>query len=192
MRIALDTIKRAKHYNGFYKYIIPSIIIYYSSFFCSFILLLHTGISGNLSTFQYSAVTETKPAHSFVYYFKSIVVNNLTLDSYYILGSLSLSFATIIRVLNSNYLENIFLINILKSIGTIDFFKGVMPQFFPETMGYVFGISFSLYVTSYIIDFFDGTRKENIYSLSTPIYLIIVSILLILIGGVIESYLFFI
>ncbi len=123
--------------------------------------------------------------------------NNLTLDVFeYIIGGFTLFIGTFIELFSSNIYEIIIISSLDITHGASSFVKYILPQFFPETLGYVFGISIALVITDIIFSFIQSMirnekskyfmqRTHNL--LYNSAFYLILSISLLIIGALIES-----
>jgi hypothetical protein len=177
----------------FLKYMYSSFIMYYSMFFI--LLIIYTFIDPS-SPLASSGVV-SKPNFHFWVFFKTILSNNLTLDILeYIIGGFTLFVGTFIELFSSNIYETIIMSSLDSAHGLSSFVKFILPQFFPETMGYVFGISIALIISDMLLSFIQSMVKnekseyfnKRIHDLSynAGIYLVL-SIFLLIIGALIES-----
>ncbi|MGE9810897.1 hypothetical protein ACLIKE_06100, partial [Ferroplasma acidiphilum] len=120
-----------------------------------------------------------------------------TLDVFeYMIGGFSLFIGTFIELFSSNIYEAIIMSSLNITHGSSSFVKYILPQFFPETLGYVFGLSIALALTDIILSFIQSTirneksqyftRRVHDISYNAGFYLIL-SISLLVIGALIEA-----
>ncbi len=99
--------------------------------------------------------------------FLSILSQNLPFDFYLVSGGVTLSFGSLLFLVESLDTENAILVSILKSPSSVNFISGVLPQFIPESLGYVLGISAAFAIASSAIVFFQSMiHKQTSLSLS--------------------------
>jgi hypothetical protein len=177
----------------FLKYIYLSIIMYYSIFLI--LLIIYTFIDPS-SPIASSGV-KYKSAFHFWVFFKTVLNNNLTLDIMgYIIGGFSLFAGTLIELFSSNVYETVIMSSLDSSHGISSFVRFILPQFFPETLGYIFGMSIALIITDIILSFIQSMIKnekseylnKRIHVLSyIAIFYLVISISLLILGALIES-----
>ena len=137
-------------------YIISSIMMYYSMF--GVFLLLYLFVSPVAPTPKGSGSSVFDP-YSF---FNRVLSNNLSLDLFqYVLGGITLFIGTLIDLFNSTILETVVMSSLIRGAPTISTLNEIVPQFIPETLGYVFGITVSLIITDLALDFFQSTIREK-------------------------------
>jgi len=112
------------------------------------------------------------------------------------IGGFSLFIGTFIELFSSNIYETIIMSSLDSSHGLSSFVKFILPQFFPETMGYVFGIAIAMIITDIILSFVQSmirneksqyfNKRVHDLSYNAGFYLLL-SILLLIIGALIES-----
>jgi hypothetical protein len=82
------------------------------------------------------------------------------------------------------------------SHGISSFVRFIPPQFFPETLGYIFGMPIALIITDIILSFIQSMIKnekseylnKRIHVLSyIAIFYLVISISLLILGALIES-----
>ena len=171
---------------------ISSIFIYYLTFIGSIIILFHFSPPVSLSNPGNSGSSSL----SFLQSFYSIFSNNINLDIRYIISGLGAGIELISNVASSNILEGAFLVVIIKGLGWNSIVQGVLPQFFPETLGYCMGIVSSFSITFMEMDSLEalirGTKITEYYSSikidsMIAITALVASIILIIIGALIEA-----
>lgn len=181
--------------HSFKQSIICSSVMYYSTFL---ILLV-------LFALEFSRVpsppTSSGTSSSYDPYkmFYTVLDNNLILDvTGYAFGGVTILLGTFIRLFSSNILETDIIASLNHSNGTTSFIRFILPQFFPETMGYVFGIAVAISLTDILLYFLQAlirNEKKDYFIARLKIqalhvgYYSIISVLLIGIGAVIESLL---
>ncbi len=178
----------------FLQYFYSSIIIYYSIFFI--LLIIYTFITP-VSPLSSSGPVKTGLSFHYWPVFNEILHNNITLDVFeYMIGGLSLFAGTFIELFSSNVYETTIIASLDSAHGFSTFVKYILPQFFPETLGYVFGIGIALLITDLILTFIQSMirneksdyfnkRSYNIFYVSW--FYLILSIVLIVLGALIES-----
>ena len=177
----------------FLKYVYSSIIMYYSIFFILLIIYTFIDPSSPLA----SSGVKSKSAFHYWVFFKTILNNNLTLDILeYMIGGFSLFAGTFIELFSSNIYETVIMSSLDSSHGVSSFVKLILPQFFPETMGYVFGMSIALIITDIILSFIQSMIKnekseyfnKRVHDLSYNAgFYLLLSISLLIVGALIES-----
>ncbi|MHB1811498.1 MAG: hypothetical protein ACYCPR_03680 [Thermoplasmataceae archaeon] len=171
-----------------------SLVMYYSNFILLwFLAYLEIITSNNLPP----APSGVASNYNFYNFLREIISNNLTLDiTGYIFGGPTIIIGTFIKIFSSNILET----NVIGSLdflnGSNSFIRDVLPQFFPETLGYMFGIATAISISYIILTFlqslirneekshFIGVSKNQFFNIA--VYSIL-SISLIIIGALIES-----
>ncbi|EQB67104.1 MAG: hypothetical protein AMDU2_EPLC00006G0661 [Thermoplasmatales archaeon E-plasma] len=177
----------------FLKYVYSSMIMYYSIFFILLIIYTFIDPSSPLA----SSGVKSKSAFHYWVFFKSILNNNLTLDiSEYMIGGFSLFVGTFIELFSSNIYEAVIISSMDSTHGFSSFVKFILPQFFPETMGYVFGMSIALIITDIILSFIQSLVKnekseyftKRVHDLSyNLVFYFLLSVSLLIVGALIES-----
>ncbi|MEM4835325.1 MAG: stage II sporulation protein M [Ferroplasma sp.] len=177
----------------FLKYVYSSMIMYYSIFFI--LLIIYTFIDPS-SPLASSGVKSNSTFHYWVF-FKTILNNNITLDIFeYIIGGFSLLIGTFIELFSSNIYETIIMSSLDSAHGLSSFVKFILPQFFPETMGYVFGIAIAMIITDIILSFIQSMVKnekseyfnKRVHNLSYNAgFYLLLSISLLIMGALIEA-----
>jgi len=177
----------------FLQYFYSSIIIYYSIFFI--LLIIYTFVQP-VSPLASSGTVKSN-SYNYWGFFNTIFRNNLTLDVFeYIIGGFTLFIGTFIELFSSNIYEATIMSSLDITHGASSFVKCILPQFFPEILSYVFGISIALVITDIIFSFIQSMiRNEKSKYLmqrthdllyNSAFYLIL-SIFLLIIGALIES-----
>ncbi len=169
-----------------------SIIMYYSTF--GLFLILYLFIFPVTPTPRGSGSSAFDPYT----FFNEIFSNNLSLDLYqYVLGGFTLFVGTFVNLFNSNSLETVVLSSLITGSMTISTLKYILPQFIPETMGYVFGISVSMMIADLILGYFQSalrTEKISYFNhksgrqIKEAITFLGISVVLLVIGAVIETW----
>ncbi len=177
----------------FLKYVCSSMIMYYNIFFILLIIYTFIAPSSPLT----SSGTAAKSAFHFWAFFKTIINNNLTLDIFgYMISGFSLFIGTFIELFSSNIYETIIMSSLDNTHGLSSFVKFILPQFFPETMGYVFGISIALVITDLILSFIQSmARNEKSKYFNKRVhdltynggFYLLLSVSLLILGALIES-----
>jgi hypothetical protein len=173
--------------------VISSMVMYYASF-ALLIIIFSLENSGIASTSSSSVGSHGVNAYSI---FTSILNNNLTLDiTGYMLGGFTLLMGTFVRVFMSSILETVIISSVLNTQEVNNFVHYVLPEFFPETMGYVFGIAAAISIANIILNFIQALirneKKDYFFvrskiQLKNAVYYSILSIVLIIVGAAIES-----
>ena len=168
-------------------------IMYYSTFFILLIIYTFIDPSSPLT----SSGVKSKSAFHFWAFFKTILNNNLTLDILgYMIGGFSLFAGTFVELFSSNIYEAIIMISLDSAHEFSSFVKFILPQFFPETMGYVFGMSIALIITDIILSFIQSLVKnekseyftKRVHDLSyNLVFYFLLSVSLLIVGALIES-----
>ena len=113
-----------------------SMIMYYSSF----ILMTITFALENSGVSSSPASSGSSSGINVYSLFYTILTNNLSLDvTGYMLGGLSILLGTFVRLFISNILDTLVISSVFNPQELSNFAHYVLPEFFPETMGYVFG-----------------------------------------------------
>ena len=170
-----------------------SMIMYYGTFVMSAILFaLEKAGSPTTST---TPVNSSNPAIYSTFY--SVLNNNLLLDVIgYMLGGLTFLLGTFVRLFTSNILDAYISVSLINGSGLYTFGRYVLPQFFPETMGYVFGIAVAISATDillYLVQSLIRNEEKGYFikrskiQLENLVYYSILSILFIIIGAIIEA-----
>lgn len=169
-----------------------SIIMYYSIF--GLFLVLYLFVSPVAPTPKGSGSSSFDPYT----FFNSILSNNLSLDLYqYTLSGFTLFVGTFINLFNSTSLETVVLSSLVAGSETVSTLKYILPQFVPETLGYVFGISVSMMITDLILGYFQSAMRREKLSYFTSrssrlikeaIFFLGISVVLLVIGAVIETW----
>lgn len=177
----------------FLLFLYSSLIIYYSSFI---ILLL---------TFTFVVSPPSSPAstvaahgtYNFWIFFSEVFRNNFSLDFLrYMLGGFSLFIGTFIALFSSNTLEVLLMSSLNQQHGVSSFVKYILPQFFPETFGYVFGLSVALVITDLILILLQSIIRNERSSVfkkraNNAFFLLgvysVLSISLLLVGALVEA-----
>ncbi len=177
----------------FLQYFYSSMIMYYSTFFI--LLVIYTFI--NPVKALTSSGTATHSTFHFYKFFNYVLRNNINLDvTKYIMGGFSAFIGTFIEIFSSNIYETTIMSSLNLAHGFYSFVKYILPQFFPETLGYVFGISISIVITDIIISFIQsliGNEKSDYLINRSKLLLynagfyLLISILLLVTGALIES-----
>ena len=178
----------------FFQYFYTSVIIYYSIFF---ILLFTYTFVIPVSPLTSSGDIKSKSSFNYWSFFHTILSNNMTLDVFeYIIGGFSLFAGTFIALFSSNILETVIMASLDSAHGYVSFVKYILPQFFPETLGYVFGLSTAMVITDAILSYIQSAirNEKSGYFLchyGKLGYIIItyigLSLLLLFIGALIEA-----
>lgn len=177
----------------FFQYFYAALVSYYGMFFLLFLIY---GLFVPTVAQPNSGIT-TSPSFNFLAFFNSVLRNNLELDlAKYILGGFSLFIGTFITLFSSNILETAMLASLYNAHGASSFFKYVLPQFFPETMGYVFGIAISMVIADIMLSYLQSMlrNQKSEYFLKRTKELVInagyyfaLSITLLIVGALVES-----
>ncbi len=128
-------------------YVLGASILYYSLFISTFI------ISWMIVPMVTSTGGTGQSRVNFLNEFVSILSQNIPFDFYLVSGGVTLSFGSLLFLVESLDSENAILVSILKSPSSVNFLNGVLPQFIPESLGYVFGLSAAFAIASLIIIF---------------------------------------
>ena len=177
----------------FLQYFYSSMIMYYSIFFI--LIIIYTFVQP--ATPLASSGTVKSGSYNYWHFFSTILKNNITLDVFkYMIGGFSLFTGTFIELFSSNIYEAIIMSSLDITHGSSSFVKYILPQFFPETLGYVFGLSIALVMTDIILSFTQSmirneksqyfTQRTHDLLYSSGFYLIL-SISLLVIGALIEA-----
>lgn len=173
--------------------ILNSAIMYYSSFMLMTITfaLENYGLASSPSS-----PTGSSGVSGFSL-FQSLLNNNLTLDlTGFVLGGLSVMFGTFLRLFISNILDTIVISSVLSPKEFPTLIHYFLPEFLPETMGYVFGIAAAISIANIILYYIQALlrneKKEYFFStikihLKNFAYYLCISVVLIFIGAIIES-----
>jgi hypothetical protein len=177
----------------FYEYFEASIVIYYSTFLILMLIYLF------IIKLQNPSIGSTGTATSFDFwdFFDSILNNNLTLNlEEYVSGGLSLFIGTFVSLFNSNILEAESIAILYGGPHGSTLLKYTLPQFFPETFGYIFGIATSMNIVdmafSYLKSMLRNEKSNEFFErakilvLNTGFYMAF-SISLLILGALIES-----
>ncbi len=177
----------------FFQYLLASLISYYSIFFILLIIYVFITPVAPLV----SGTTTTNASFNYWNFFNTVLRNNITLDiSQYIIGGFSLFTGTFVILFYSNILETTFMASLNSGPHASSFVKYILPQFFPETMGYAFGIAISMVITdimlSYIQSMARNQKSEYFFNRAKVLvinagYYFILSIVLLVIGAIIEA-----
>ena len=174
---------------------ISSMIMYYSSF--ALLITIFTLENSGISSISSSSVGSSGVnAYSL---FTTILNNNLTLDIMgYMLGGFTVLIGTFVRIFMSSIFETVIISSVFNAQEVTNLVHYVLPEFFPETMGYVFGIAAAISITNVILYYIQALirneKKESFLArskiqLKNAAYYSILSVVLIIIGAVIESLL---
>ncbi len=174
-------------------YVLGASIMYYSLFISTFI------ISWMIVPMVTSTSGTGQSRVNFLNEFVSILSQNIPFDFYLVTGGMTLSFGSLLFLVESLDSENAILVSILKSPSSVNFINGVLPQFIPESLGYVFGLSAAFSIASLIINFvqsminkqaslsFANASARNLkYALAS----VSISLVLLVFAACIEAYLF--
>jgi hypothetical protein len=171
---------------------VSSIIIYYSTLLGSVLMLLSTvpsttlGGSGNGLT---NNIT-------FLQAFYIILNNNVAIDVRNVILGLGAGVALLINVTLENILQGVLIVVVEKSLGSHALLTGILPQFFPETLGFSLGIASSFSLTYMEIDSLEvlvrgtsGTEYHSSLKIDVLILLatLIGSVILLVLGALIEA-----
>lgn len=141
----------------FTKYLFLSLFIYYSTFFIFLGIFTYVVTGPNVSVIGKSTSSNISVYNSFII----IIHNNLTLDVFdYAIGGLSFFAGTFISLFSSNILETGLIATLNSSNGT-SFVKYILPQFFPETLGYVFAIATAMAISDIFISFIQSYIRNQ-------------------------------
>ncbi len=178
----------------FFQYFYASIIIYYSIFVI--LLFIYTFVVP-VSTLKSSGDIKSKSSFHYWVFFHTILSNNMTLDVFeYIIGGFSIFTGTFITLFSSNILETTIMASLNRAHGTTSFVKYILPQFFPETLGYVFGLAAAMVITDVILSYIQAAIRNEKYtqfaSRSSRLGYVIIayvslSFILLFIGALIEA-----
>jgi hypothetical protein len=136
---------------------------------------------------------------NFLNEFVSILSQNIPFDFYLVSGGVTLSFGSLLFLVESLDSENAILVSILKSPSSVNFLNGVLPQFIPESLGYVFGLSAAFAIASLIIIFVQSMINKqsslsfanaSAYNLKYALASVGISIILLVFAACIEASLF--
>lgn len=149
------------------------------------------------SSLESSSTTQIANNFNFVQFFNAILKNNIDVDIFgYILGGLTLYIGTFITLFSSNILETSIIATLDAQNGISSFYRYILPQFFPETMGYVFGIAISMAIADILLSYLQSylRNQESGYFLKRSRILLnnaglyfILSISCLILGALIES-----
>lgn len=171
---------------------ISSIIIYYSILLGSVLILLSTVQSTSLGGSGNGLTNNTM----FLQAFYIILNNNFTIDIRNIILGLGAGVALLVNVASENILQGVLIVVVEKSLGWHTLLTGILPQFFPETLGFCLGIASSFSLTFMEIDSLEvlvrGTSKTEYHSsLRIDILILLVtlmgSVILLILGALIEA-----
>ncbi len=129
--------------------------------------------------------------------FNFIFMNNMSIDyQYYILGGFMLFFNTLIQIFGGALMTGKILGDTLLTHPSFVVY-GILPHFFIETMGYVFGLMSGAYITLLLLSLVEGyfERKDARYvgdtilwHLKRVIMYAMISIILLIVGAYVETY----
>ncbi|OWP56578.1 MAG: hypothetical protein B2I17_05850 [Thermoplasmatales archaeon B_DKE] len=184
------------------RLIVASFLIYYLPLIA---ILAYAGINGavpNLTTSSSTATvykTSAFNTHFFGNFYSTVRVilyNNLDLCLELLSGGIFFMLPSLMVLTTSSLFEGVSMYVFLKG-GPNLFAKSVLPEFFPETLGYVMALTFGLILSSVVLDFLNsyvrGTSYEEFAGNSTKILkkgflVIILMVALIVAGALIEAY----
>ncbi len=188
--------KTRNEYKGLLiQYVAGSLVLFYSMFLIYMVIYTYITPLPSLTSTGHSSNVQPSDVLKM---FETIFSNNLSLDlNEYMVGGLSVFFGTFISIFTSNLNETQILSSLNIANGPGSFVKYVLPQFFPETLGYVFGIAFAMVLADILISFVQSlirnqgselffSRTKNLLYISG--YYFLFSIVLLCIGALIESH----
>ena len=172
---------------------LSSFLIYYVTF--ALFLLIFTIISPVTPIPQGSGSPEGGP--SYYSFFNQVFQNNLAIDLFdYVSGGFSIFIGSFVQLLSTNFLETIAMAGFINGSTFQTSLKYLVPQFFPETLGYVFGLATAMILSDIIISYFQSMLRREKFELFVAgakengkmggIYFLI-SIFLILLGAFVEA-----
>jgi hypothetical protein len=177
----------------FFQYFYSSLVMYYSIFLILLVIYTFVVPASSLAI----SGTKANPSFHFWNFFETIFNNNLTLDIFeYIIGGFSLFTGTFIELFSSNIYETIIMASLDSTYGLSSFVKYMLPQFFPETLGYVFGIAISMTITDIMLSYLQSMARNQKYEyffkrtkelLVNAGYYFTLSIILLVVGAIVEA-----
>ena len=189
--LIVSEINENDHKSPAHQLVYSSIIVYYSIF--GLLLLLYLYIS------PIAALPRGTGSSSYHFYtfFKSILTNNMELDLFkYVLSGFTLFIGTFINLYSSTILETVVMAGLIRGSTANSAMRYILPQFFPETLGYIFGIAVAMVITHFILSFFQSAlrrerfsyflSKSNNYGIMAITFLAM-SVSLLIIGALIEA-----
>ncbi len=194
LKLFLKSISLKVKETDFTPYFICAALIYYIPLF---IMSVSTFISPNVP-YQIPS-PQDKPMNLNPTSFQEslIFMHNFMIDyRYYIMSGFVLLILGLMYTFSTSYTIGQIIGSIFKTYPSF-FVYGMLPHFFPETFGYIFGLMAAMNVTSMIIEIIDGyfKGKKSTYITETiikygkrAIIYVMISIFLILIGAYIETY----
>ncbi|MHB1440657.1 MAG: stage II sporulation protein M [Cuniculiplasma sp.] len=191
-------LRQKKSGKGCVNLIIISLILYYIPLLTIIIstYLVKYALINNSSSFGSPIQNASINSLSFYQLFNIIFSNNFTLSIELILGGTVLSIPTVLTIFTSSYIEGTIFTPAAINTPSL-FLKAVLPEFFPETLAYVFSITASLIIVSYFITFIDyythgksfADWVDNVdQSLKFLLAYFLITITLLFSGAIIESY----
>ncbi len=178
--------------NHLSDYLIMSLILYYLPLMTVFIITILSGDHISTVTSQSLNSSQNMDFHQLS---AIIANNNFSFDLQLELGGIFLLIPTFFIIYTSSLLEgSVMGLAYLSSKVTLE--HKVLPQFFPETMAYVFGITFAICLTIILASFIESYIRgveyavfERIWKqqLIRMVFLFSISLILILIAASIES-----
>ncbi len=175
------------------QYLLSSILIYYVTF--ALFLLIFTTIAPVTPIPQGPGSPGKGPG--FYSFFNQVFQNNLAIDLFdYVSGGFSIFIGSFVQLLSTNILETIAMSGFINGSTFQTSLRYLLPQFFPETLGYVFGLATAMILGDIIISYFQSMlRREKIEFFIKRVKEIgriggiffLTSISLILLGALVEA-----
>lgn len=179
----------------FFQYFAASGVIYYTNFLILLVIYLYV----NPPQFTFGSISTPNSGGTFSFwtFFNNVLKNNLNLDiSEYMLGGVPIFIGTFVYLFSSNIIETAGIASLSIGPHSNTLTKYILPQFFPETFGYVFGIAIAMVISDIIFSFFQSMllnqKSFHFFNRSKDLltnagYYLVLSISLLIIGAIIES-----
>ncbi|MHB1812775.1 MAG: hypothetical protein ACYCPR_10275 [Thermoplasmataceae archaeon] len=179
------------------EYLLSSVLIYYVTFIL--FLLIFTTIAPATPIPQGSGSPGKGPG--FYIFFNQVLQNNLTIDLFdYVSGGFSIFIGAFVQLLSTNILETIAMSGFINGSTFQTSLRYMLPQLFPETLGYVFGLATAMILSDIMLSFFQSMlRREKNELFIEKVkelgkiggFFLLTSISLIILGALVEASLGF-
>ena len=184
------------------RLIIASFLIFYLPLMA---ILAYAGITAavpNITTTSSTATvykTYAFNANFFGNFYSTVRVvlyNNLDICLELLSGGIFFMLPSLMVLMTSSLFEGISMYVFMKG-GPSLFAKSVLPEFFPETLGYVMALTIGLMISSVILDFLNSYLRGTSYeefaknssrTLKQGFLVLIIMVLLIIVAALIEAY----